>query len=62
MNQMLPVQTSKSPRYAMWDVAWGALRISGRAIRRSILAFVAFWNIPVLGNDKTPESRTIYHI
>lgn len=65
MNQTLTLQASKSLRYAIWDLAWGALRVSGRAIRRSVLAFVAFWNIPVLGNDETPESRnfrTIYHI
>jgi hypothetical protein len=33
------------------------LWILGSALNRIVLAFVGFWNIPVLGADETDESR-----
>jgi hypothetical protein len=33
------------------------LRIFGAVLNRIVLAFVGFWNIPVLGAEETDESR-----
>jgi len=35
--------------------AW--LRVAAEALRRGFAAFIWFWNIPVLGADKTQESH-----
>jgi hypothetical protein len=58
MNQTLPMQASKSPRYTTWEVAWRAIRVLGATISRVVLAFVTFWNIPVLGGDQTRQSQS----
>jgi hypothetical protein len=52
MNQTAWAQVSKPPRYATTNVAWRILCITVVTIGRAARAFVQFWNIPVLGEDR----------
>lgn len=38
-------------------LAWRSFRALASGLKYGGLAFVRFWNIPVLGAEETPESR-----
>jgi hypothetical protein len=46
-----------SPNHAIPRLAWRSLRTLGSGIKWACRVFVNFWNIPVLGENETPESR-----
>lgn len=46
-----------SPHCAIPRLAWRSLRTVGSGIKWACGVFVNFWNIPVLGENETPESR-----
>jgi hypothetical protein len=45
------------PRYDIPRLAWRSLRTVGSGITWACQVFVNFWNIPILGENETPESR-----
>jgi hypothetical protein len=59
-----PTTGRLSRQRALGRMAWQTLSSVGVAAKRAVLAFVNFWNIPVLGPTEGPEAqsiRTIYH-
>jgi hypothetical protein len=60
-----PTTGRLSRQRALGRMAWQTLRVVGLAAMRAVLAFVDFWNIPVLGASEASEARsvrTIHHI
>ena len=57
MSQTIATYVAKSSDRAAGRLAWQSLRTLGGAVNRAFSALVTFWNIPVLGEDETQESR-----
>lgn len=43
--------------YATGRILFGSLRFLGLATAAVVMAFVNFWNIPVLGGEEAADSR-----
>lgn len=46
-------RVSGRPPDATWRLAWRSLTLPGLPVKCALLAFVNFWNIPVLGAEET---------